>query len=353
MAIDPKYSDILKEISEEKKQSKVENPNDRILIIDGLNTFIRVFAMYPNTNDNGAHIGGIAGFLKSVGYSIRQINPTRVIIAFDGKGGSKYKRKLYPEYKKKHKPTTRFNRINKTLSYKDEKQSMIAQLGRVVEYLEQLPITVLSVDGVEADEVIAYISQQIYNKDENKIIIMSTDKDFLQLVDDRVSVWNPTKKKLYGRDKIINDYGIPPHNFLMYRILDGDISDNIKGVSGWALKTIQKEMPMLLEDKKVNIEDMIAFSSDKTGKIFENLLGSKDKMVVNYKLMQLDRVEISNAIKLKVMDRVRGKIPKLNKFKFHRIFLRDKLYSAFPDVNTWIVNHFFRINALAEKHNDV
>ena len=74
----------------------------------------------------------------------------------------------------------------------------------------------------------------------SKIVLMSTDKDFLQLVNHRVSVWSPTKKKMYDPPKVLEDYGIPSHNFAVYRAIDGDKSDNIDGVRGWGLKTIQK-----------------------------------------------------------------------------------------------------------------
>ena len=84
--INKKYLKILDTLGKEK-QDVNENPNDKILIIDGLNTFIRVFSIYPTQNDDGIHIGGIVGFLKSLGHAIRTIQPTRCIIGFDGKDG--------------------------------------------------------------------------------------------------------------------------------------------------------------------------------------------------------------------------------------------------------------------------
>ena len=98
-----KYLSIFEEIK--KKGGSLDNgePNDKVLIIDGLNTFIRVFSVIPTTNDDGIHVGGIVGFLRSIGYTINMFRPTRVIIVFDGKGGSSRRRKLYPEYKQKRK----------------------------------------------------------------------------------------------------------------------------------------------------------------------------------------------------------------------------------------------------------
>ena len=73
--------------------------NDRVLIIDGLNLFLRNFAILNYINDQGVHIGGLSGFLRSLGYLINQITPTSVYIVFDGVGSSSNRKNLLPEYK--------------------------------------------------------------------------------------------------------------------------------------------------------------------------------------------------------------------------------------------------------------
>ena len=97
---------------------------------------------------------------------------------------------------------------------------------------------------------------------DSKVTIMSSDKDFLQLVDDRISVWSPTKKKLYTPEQVMEEYGIPSHNLLMYRIFDGDKSDNIEGVRGYGLKTVIKKLPFLQEEKQFSVDDAIKESSE-------------------------------------------------------------------------------------------
>ena len=138
-----KYLSIFEEIKKKGGSLDGGEPNDKVLIIDGLNTFIRVFSVIPATNEDGIHIGGIVGFLRSIGYTINMIRPTRVIIVFDGKGGSTRRRKIYPEYKQNRKTKYRVNRSNSFDSQADEKQNMIMQIQRVVEYLDTLPLTVL------------------------------------------------------------------------------------------------------------------------------------------------------------------------------------------------------------------
>ena len=321
-----KYLSILEEIRKSGGKVEVSDPNDKVLIIDGLNTFIRVFSVIPTTNDDGIHIGGIVGFLKSVGYAIKMLGPTRTIIVFDGRGGSSRRRKIYPEYKNKRKTKIRLNRVNEYESLDDERHSMFMQLSRCVEYLETLPVSIISIDNVEADDVIAYTTKQLLT--DSKIIIMSTDKDFLQLVDDRISVWSPTKKKLYKPENVLEEYGIPSHNLLMYRIFDGDKSDNINGVFGYGLKTVQKKLPFLQEDKTFSVDEAIQESSE--------LEQHRELMERNYDLMQLHNVNISSSAKTKTIDKMREPIPQLNKQIFRKMFLEDKMYSALPNLESWL-----------------
>jgi DNA polymerase-1 len=192
-----RYNTFLENVSEKPKTTRL---NDKVLVVDGLNTFIRSFSVNPSINDDGVHIGGLTGFLKSIRYTIDMLKPSRCIIVFDGKNGSSRRRKIYPEYKQNRKVKQRLNRnVDWGTAPADEEQAMRMQLGRLIDYLEHLPLTLICVDGVEADDTMAYVSQQILK--DNKIILMSTDKDFLQLVDDRVKVWSPTKNKIHSTNK--------------------------------------------------------------------------------------------------------------------------------------------------------
>ncbi len=331
-----KYLSILDEIKKKGGSLDGGEPDDRVLIIDGLNTFIRVFSVIPTTNDDGIHVGGIVGFLRSIGYTINMFRPTRVIIVFDGKGGSTRRRKIYPEYKQNRKTEYRVNRTYDFASQEDEKQNMIMQLQRIVEYLDTLPVTVLSYDNIEADDTIGYLCRQVLT--DSNITIMSTDKDFLQLANGRIKVWSPTKKKLYDEQAVLDEYGISSHNLIWYRVIDGDKSDNIKGVKGLGLKTIQKKLPFLSENRIVNIDEIIT-----------KLPESKDIIELNYKLMQLSDVDISGTTKTKITERVRQPINRLIKYKFQKMFLEDKLYTALPNLNSWLVTNFNQLNHYAEK----
>jgi len=335
--LNKKFISFLEQTKNQEHKS-VTHLNDRVLIVDGLNTFIRSFAVNPSINDDGLHIGGMMGFLKSIRYTCDILKPSRCIIVFDGKDGSKRRRKIYPEYKENRKVKQRLNRnVDWGTAPQDEQASMRQQMGRLVEYLEQLPLTLICVDGIEADDTMAYISQQILK--DSDIFLMSTDKDFLQLVDDRVKVWSPTKKKLYTKREVLEEYGIPSRNMLTYRILDGDKSDNIGGVPGAGLKSLIKFLPSITEDEDFTAKDLLEYAekSDSKIKLLESIKKSGNLIKRNYLLMQLKKVDIPNHIKMKIQCAINNKVPQLVKYKFQTMFLKDKLTSAIPNLDSWIM----------------
>ena len=334
-----RYLSIFEEIKKKGGSLNGKHPNDKVLIIDGLNTFIRVFSVIPTTNDDGIHVGGIVGFLRSIAYTVNMVRPTRAIVVFDGQGGSNRRRKIYPEYKQNRKTKYRVNRTYNFSSQEDEKHNMMMQLSRCVEYLDTLPITVLSYDNIEADDTIGYLCRQVLT--ESEITIMSTDKDFLQLANGRIKIWSPTKKKMYDDKAVMDEYGINAHNYIWYRVLDGDKSDNIAGVRGLGLKTIKKKLPFLAENRIVNIDE-----------VKDVLPDSKDVIDLNYRLMQLSDVDISGSTKTKISERVREPINKLIKYKFQKMFLEDKLFTALPNINSWLATNFNQLNHYASKTHE-
>ena len=170
---------------------------------------------------------------------------------------------------------------------------------------------------------------------------MSTDKAFLQLANGRIKIWSPTKKKMYDEDTVLDEYGISSHNLIWYRVLDGDKSDNISGVRGLGLKTIQKKLPFLSENSIVKMDEVL-----------KELPDHKDTIELNYKLMQLSDVDISASTKTKIVQRVNEPINRLVKFQFEKMFLEDKLFTALPNVTSWLLTNFNQLNHYAEKtHN--
>ena len=341
------YKNILDSVEKDRDQNINRHKNSRVLIIDGLNTFIRCWSSIPTMNDDGDHVGGVTGALKSIGYAIRQTQPTRVVVVFDGKGGSQRRKKTFSGYKaQRDKNKLRVNRQYADLmNDEDERESMKRQFVWLNEMLYGLPLTTMIYDGVEADDIMAYISTKLLKEDE-QAVIMSTDKDFLQLVDDTTIVWSPTKKKMYNTKLVKEEYGIESKNLLLYRVLDGDKSDNIPGVYGCGIKTLVKRFPEITEDKKLSVDDLFELCEQKVEetkgkiKIYKDILKSKRQILLNEDLMQLDDVDISGQIKMKTLDRFNEPIQPLNKIDFMKILLKYKVIGNFGDINDWLKTTF-------------
>ena len=344
-----RYQDILREIEREKEQGTGSTKDSHLLVIDGLNTFIRVFSAVPALNDDGQHIGGVTGFLRSVAAVVRLIKPTRCVIVFDGKGGSRRRKDIYPEYKANRANKTAFNRYKEFASLEDEQDSMRRQFGRVIQYLNCLPITTLSIDNVEADDIMAYIANEIYTDQKNRVTICSTDRDFLQLVNDRISVWSPIKKKMYTPSVMKEEFGFNSTNYLIYRSFIGDKSDNIPGLKGVGPKSLVKYFPVFTEDREITIDELVEYANDvdKKYKVHTLVSENKELLELNYKLMQLKEVDINGNAKMITQNRVQGDIDKLNTLEFKKMFMADKMYTVIKDLDSWLKSSFNSLNAYA------
>jgi DNA polymerase-1 len=299
----------------------------------------------PSMNDDGMHIGGIAGFLKSIGYAIKLINPTRVIVVFDGSGGSQKRRKIYPDYKKGRKTKIKFNRTYEELSSSDlEQKNLQVELMRLVSYLEVLPVTVMAIDNIEADDTIAYLSEDTF-KDSN-VTIMSTDKDFLQLASDRVKIWSPVKKKIFGCKEIVDEYGITCNNFIYYRVMEGDVSDNIPGLDGVGIKRVLQAYPFLGEDKQVTMQEIYNYSENYKSKykIYERVLDNKLLLERNFELMQLKNTCIQSFTQLRIEEIIKKQVPKIDKMTFSRLITEDKMWSNLPNYMVWLNETWGKLN---------
>jgi 5'-3' exonuclease len=254
---------------------------------------------------------------------------------------------MYPNYKANRANKTAFNRYKEFASLEDEQQSMKRQFGRMIEYLQCLPITTLAIDNIEADDAIAYIANEIFTEQENKVTIVSTDRDFLQLVNNRISVWSPIKKKMYTPNIMREEFGIDAKNYLLYRALTGDKSDNIPGVNGVGLKTMIKRLPIITENKQLSVEEFVEYASnvEKKYKVHETIESNSDTIQLNYKLMQLKDVDIAGTTKLLIQEKIREEINSMDVLNFKKMFMADKMYTVIKDLDTWMSTSFNSLNA--------
>ena len=279
-----KYFDMMLEAN--AREPEVLHKNSNVLIVDSLNTFLRSFVAIHHVNPTGNHIGGLGGFLKSVGSVIKQLQPTRVILVFDGVGGSTNKRYLYPEYKA-NRHITKISNWDAFDNQEEESESITNQILRLVAYLKCLPVDLVAIDKIEADDVIGYLATRL----PEKVTILSTDQDYLQLVSDKVSVYSPVKKVIYNPEQVRKEYGITPQNFLTHKIIVGDKGDNVPGVKGIAIKTLIKMFPDLADEEPVSLDDLLKECEGKPKK-FADIYNYRQQLAINKKLMDLENPNV-------------------------------------------------------------
>ena len=307
------------------KRNKCEVLPERVLIIDQLNLFFRSYIVNPSLSKNGDPIGGLMGSIKSLQKVIRETSPDKVVICWDGPGGSKKRKLVHKEYKAGRKPL-RLNRDIRHLSEDEEMKNKIWQQTRLIEYFEQMPVIQLMYPDIEADDIIAYVARMPAYKGKQKIIL-SSDKDFFQLLDNETILNRPIQKEILNKNMILEKFGIHPTNFTLARAMVGDRSDNLEGVGGIGLATVTKRFPFLSEEKTYSLEDIISFSKKRfeetNMKAYSNLLDKKDIFYRNYKMMQLYSPSLSIGVKKSIKEICCSETNSFSKTEIRKMMIQD------------------------------
>ena len=334
--MDQLYKNILNNLHEESNLEPL-HLNSRVLLIDSMNTFLRSFAMIPAINPQGNHIGGLVGFLKSLGYVIKLIRPTRVILVFDGQGNITNRRNTYSEYKanRQIKRITNF-KVFSTLA--EESDSIATQMLRLLDYLKCLPVNISIIDKIEADDTIAYLSQKL--KDD--VIIYSADQDFLQLVNKRITVYSPIKKKFYRPNDVYEQYGMHPYNFITMKCLMGDKSDNLPGVKGLGPKKLMKYFPEIAGEKLFTLQEAYQKATDKVEEhgIYGNVHLFKEQLEINYELMCLEEIQLLESDQKELDELIDSPPYNFNKNRFLEMYNKDLLGRGIPNTEFWLSEVF-------------
>jgi 5'-3' exonuclease len=329
-----------KKLFDSLKQEKEElNIDSRVLLIDSLNMFMRSFAIIQHTNKSLTPIGGLTGFLRSLGSTINLVRPTRTILVFDGRGSSTNKRYIYPEYKA-NRGIRRITNWDHYESQEEESESMTNQLVRLIEYLKCLPVDLVSIDKVEADDVIGHLAKK-YGKE---VTIVSSDRDYLQLVDERITVFSPTKKIFYNKHRVIDEYGVHPNNFLIQKMLLGDTGDNVPGVNGLGQKTLLKEFPMLANETPVVLEEILEVCEEGNKKVHGNVLNFKNQLKINQLLMDLNNPNIPDDDTLALENMLLEPYKHFDSHEFVRLYNEDDLGASIKDPKSWVYNVFYELS---------
>lgn len=327
--------DILGKIKEDNNESQ-----DRYMLIDGLNLFFRNFSAINAVNPNGAHIGGLGGFFRSLGYLIKTIKPTHIYIPFDGMGSSDPRKNLISEYKgnRNHKRITNWDVFD---NLEEEDNSKVNQMARVVQYLKQLPIKVTSIPKIEADDVISYMATELTDKTDNKVFIVSSDKDYLQLCNEQISVFRPIEKRFWTAVTIKEKLNIPPENFIIYKVLMGDNSDNLTGIKGLGEKKLYKLFPEITS-RKITLENIFELSAERLTQhvIYARILQDEEALKVRYKVMDLSIPMLGEKEKTEIRELISQPTPQFKLANFIKLYNEDLLGNLIRDPNKWGLENF-------------
>ena len=335
-----KKKELLELLNNLDEQGEETVEGQRVLMIDGLNLFFRNFAMLNMVNPDGVHVGGLGGFFRSLGALIRQIQPTSVYVVFDGAGSANNRKNLLPEYKS-GRNLQRITNWEVFDTHEDEDDAKVDQIVRIIQYLKTLPVKTVSIDKVEADDIIAHLCTVIPKQEKDKVFIVSSDKDFIQLVNKNVIVYRPMEKEFYTEETVKEKFNMSPSNFIIYKTLMGDNSDKVKGVKGLGEKKLYKLFPEL-QTTNLTLDDVydICEGKFKEHVIYARIIQGIDDLEKNYKIMDLSNPMLDenekNYLNQVVDSNTLNYIPE----QFLAFYNEDQLGGMIRNVEFWIKDVF-------------
>ena len=295
-----------------------------VVLVDAFNLFMRHYVAHPAMSDHGQHVGGIVGFLNALKKICFEMTPTDVVIVWEG-GGSKKRRDILPTYKMSRRPQ-KLNRFYENDDIPNTIENRNDQISFLISSLKRLPVIQVYVDSCEADDVIGYLSRYKFRDD--KKVIISSDRDYYQLLDNRTVIFSPTWKKFVNKKEVIEKFGISPTNFCLAKAICGDPSDNIKGVKGAGFRTISKRFPSMAAEDDCTILDIVSEAKEraqekKSPKIFKEIACSENLIRMNWKLTYLDTSNISPIQIKKIESLIDTFSPTPNKISLIRMMIKN------------------------------
>ncbi len=241
---------------------------EKTLLVDSNALMYRAYHALPPLKNKGELVNAVYGFFLIFSKALEEIEPDYVVTAFDRKEKT-FRHEMFEDYKAQRP---------------DMPEDLVSQIPKIKKGLEVFKVPVLDKKGFEADDIIATLTQKW--KEDTEVIILSGDRDLLQLVDEKVTLRSPGRgiKKMinYDKQRVVEKYGLPPALFVDYKAFRGDPSDNIPGVAGIGKKRASK-----LVSEYGKVED-IYDNFDRLPDIFKKRLkGKREEVLKGKKLVTL------------------------------------------------------------------
>ena len=206
--------------------AKAAGTGDHVFLVDGSSYIFRAYHALPplNRKSDGLQVNAVLGFCNMLWKLLRDMpadnRPTHLAIVFD-KSEVTFRNKIYPEYKAHRPPAP---------------DDLIPQFALIREAVRAFDLPCLEQGGFEADDLIATYARQASERGAT-VTIVSSDKDLMQLVDDRITMYDTMKDRRIGIPEVIEKFGVPPEKVVEVQALAGDSTDNVPGVPGIGIKT--------------------------------------------------------------------------------------------------------------------
>ena len=254
-----------------------EMSSDRLILVDGSGYIFRAFHGLPMmTRPDGTPINAVFGFTKMLLKLMADLNPSHVAVIFDA-GRVTFRNDIYADYK-----------ANRS----DPPEELVPQFPLVRDAAEAMSLPVLEMPGFEADDLIASFAKQAEQQNQ-PCLIVSSDKDLMQLVRGSVTMLDPMKNRPIGAPEVMEKFGVSPDRVVDVQSLAGDSTDNVPGVPGIGIKTAAELINQFgdLDSLLSNAETI------KQPKRRENLITYAEQARISRQLVQLkDDVDLPLSI---------------------------------------------------------
>ena len=185
------------------------------------------------------------------------------------------------------------------------------------------------------------LAEKLVEKHNSTCFIVSSDKDFLQLVTDKIILYRPMEKEYYTPKVVEEKLGLLPENFILYKTLLGDNSDNIPGIKGLGAKGIFKKFPEL-KTKSLTLDDIFEISTRKFKDhvVYSRIIQDQSRIETSYKVMDLSIPMIDDKGKEHIDDLIVEELPEFNAEMFVSFYNEDKLGGMIRNLDTWLKDIF-------------
>lgn len=282
--------------------------------------FVRSFCAYPQLNADGEQMGGCIGFLKTLRRIVSEVQPSAVYVAWES-GGSQRRRALYSGYKLQRKPA-KLNRFYGD-DIPDTEENKQRQLITLLSMMRCVPACQVYVPDCEGDDTIAYLCRGPFRGTPK--VIVSSDKDLYQLLDDNTRLYSLHKKTFVTPVDVLDEFRVTAENFAIAKALCGDPSDNVPGIKGLGFKTVARLYPFLGTGGNVTLQDVFDFTHAHIdeSKTYQRVVDGTEDIRRNWRLLFLDGSMLSATQSAKVDYVLANFRPRSDKMGLIRLLVKE------------------------------